>query len=227
MPKVTPETVAAETAAARRRRATTILRRLRTRYEPVCALRHENPLQLLIATILSAQTSDEQVNRVTPALFERFPDAAAFAEASQEELEAAIATIGLFRNKAKNIRGACRMIVEEYGGEVPDTMPELLRLPGVARKTANVVLGTAFGKATGVVVDTHVQRLAGRMGLTSAETPERIERDLMELLPRSRWIEAGHNLIWHGRKCCGARRPHCSDCVCADLCPRLGVEEFD
>ncbi|MBI2298534.1 MAG: endonuclease III [Armatimonadetes bacterium] len=225
MAKLTADSVAAETAEQRANRGSTILRRLRTRYDPVCALVHHNPLQLLIATILSAQTTDEQVNKVTPELFRRYPGAAAFAATSQEELEGAIASIGLFRNKAKSIRGACAMIVEQFGGEVPRSMKQLLKLPGVARKTANVVLGTGFGLATGVVVDTHVQRLSRRMGLTEEELPEKIERNLMQCFPKPRWIEAGHNLIWHGRKCCRAQKPQCSACVCADLCPRIGVED--
>lgn len=226
MARVTPETVAAETPDERRRRATTILRRLRTRYDPVCALVHDNPLQLLIATILSAQATDEQVNKVTPALFRKYPRAEDFAAASQSEMEQDIGSIGLFRNKAKSIRACCGLLVERHGGEVPETMPELVQLPGVARKTANVVLGTALGKATGVVVDTHVQRLSYRLGLTGEQqNTDRIERDLMAVFPRSRWIEAGHNLIWHGRKCCRARKPSCDECVCADLCPRLGVDQ--
>lgn len=224
MAHLSPDDVAAETPDARRSRAATILRRLRTRYEPVCALFFNEPWQLLIATILSAQTTDEQVNRVTPELFRRYPTPAALAAAGQSEVEEAINSIGLFRNKAKFIRGACQRIVEVYDGELPQTMKELLTLPGVARKTANVVLGTGFGKATGVVVDTHVQRLSQRLGLTAEQAPEKIERDLMECLTRSRWVEAGHNLIWHGRKCCPARKPRCSECVCGDLCPRIGVE---
>ncbi len=225
MAKVTADTVADETTEARRRRASTILRRLRTLYEPRCALLHANPLQLLVATILSAQTTDEQVNKVTPELFARYPDAAAFAAASQEELEQAIAAIGLFRNKAKSIRGACAMLVEQFGGDVPERMADLVKLPGVARKTANVVLGTAFGRAEGVVVDTHVQRLAWRLGLTAEEVnTAKIERDLMAAYPPSNWIDLGHLLVWHGRKCCTARKPQCSTCHVAELCPRQGVD---
>ena len=174
---------------------------------------------------MSAQTTDEQVNKVTPGLFAKYPDAAAFAAAEPAELEQDLNRIGLFRNKAKSIRGACRLLVEQHGGEVPASMPELLKLPGVARKTANVVLGTAFGLASGVVVDTHVQRLSGRLGLTAETTnTDKIEKDLIAAFPRDRWVEAGHNLIWHGRKCCAARRPDCANCVCADLCPRIGVD---
>ncbi|MCC7490972.1 MAG: endonuclease III [Fimbriimonadaceae bacterium] len=222
--RFTAAALAAESLPERQRRASTVLRRLRTLYEPRCALLHDDPLQLLVATILSAQTTDEQVNKVTPALFARYPTAAAFAAAGQDELETAIGSIGLFRNKAKSIRGACQLLCEEYGGVVPATMPDLLRLPGVARKTANVVLGTAFGKAVGVVVDTHVQRLSNRLGLTAeSDNTNRIEQDLMTVLPRSRWIEAAHNLIWHGRKCCRAQRPNCAGCLVADLCPQVGV----
>jgi endonuclease-3 len=215
---------AAETPEQRRQRASTILRRLRGEYDAHCALVHQTPLQLLLATILSAQCTDEMVNKVTPALFSRFPDAASLAEASQEEVETLINSLGLFRNKAKSLRGCCALIMSEFGGEVPRTMAELTRLPGVARKTANVVLGTAFGIPSGVVVDTHVQRLSGRMGLSQQSDAVKIERDLMAILPKDRWIEAGHNLIWHGRKCCAARKPACERCVVGDLCPRVGVE---
>lgn len=226
MPKrLTPESVAAETPEQRRRRAATILRRLREHHDPVCALHHQTPFQLLVATILSAQTSDEQVNKVTPALFARWPDAESLAAASQEEVESVIASIGLFRNKAKSIRGAAQRIVEEYGGELPRKMDDLLTLPGVARKTANVVLGTGFGVTSGVVVDTHVARLAARLGLTEQTDPPKIEQDLMAAFPRSRWIEAGHTLIWHGRRVCPARKPSCSVCFLTDLCPHIGVEE--
>jgi endonuclease-3 len=219
------EKLADESLAERSRRASTILRRLRTVYDARCALLHDNPFQLLVATILSAQSTDEQVNKVTPGLFAAYPDPAAFAAATQAELERAIGSIGLFRNKAKSIRGAAARIIEVYDGEVPRTMPALLTLPGVARKTANVVLGTAFGKATGVVVDTHVKRLSFRMGLTAEEqNTDRIEKDLMQVINRGRWIEAAHNLIWHGRRVCDARKPRCSGCLVADLCPRQGVE---
>lgn len=220
---VTPESAAAETIEVRKRRASTILRRLREHHEPVCALMHSNPFELLVATILSAQSTDEQVNKVTPGLFAKYPDAAAFAAASQTEMEQAINNIGLFRNKAKSLRGAARMIVDEFGGTVPKTMKQLLRLPGVARKTANVVLGTGYGIASGVTVDTHVTRLAFRLGLTTETDPPKIERDLMALFPRSRWIEGGHTLIWHGRRVCGARRPDCTGCFLSDLCPKNGV----
>ena len=225
MPRyLSPQDLAAETDEARRRRVSTLLRRFRGEYDAVCGLRHEGPLQLLVATILSAQCSDEMVNRVTPALFEQFPDAAAFAAAEQADIEAAINSLGLFRNKAKSIKGACTLLCEQHGGQVPSAMDALLALPGVARKTANVVLGNAFGIASGVVVDTHVQRLSQRLGLTAQTDPVKIERDLMALVPRERWVEASHTIIWHGRKCCAARKPACDRCLVADLCPRVGVD---
>lgn len=225
MARLSLEDLPHETIDQRKQRASTILRRFRTVYHAECALLHDNPFQLLIATILSAQSTDEQVNKVTPALFAAYPDPAAFAAASQEEMERAIGSIGLFRNKAKSIRGTAQRIVEVFGGEVPRRMPDLLTLPGVARKTANVVLGTAFGIASGVVVDTHVKRLSYRFGFTAeAQNTDRIEQDLMAILPRQRWVEAGHNLIWHGRRVCDARKPRCSDCLVAELCPRQGVE---
>lgn len=225
MARFTIDDLSNESLDQRKQRASTILRRFRTVYHAECALIHDNPFQLLIATILSAQSTDEQVNKVTPGLFAAYPDPQAFAAATQDEMERAIGSIGLFRNKAKNIRGAAQRIVDEYGGEVPAKMKDLLTLPGVARKTANVVLGTAFGIASGVVVDTHIKRLSYRLGWTTEENnTDRIEKDLMELLPRNRWVEAGHNVIWHGRRVCDARKPRCSDCLVAELCPRQGVE---
>jgi endonuclease-3 len=201
-----------------------IIRRLERIYPaPRCALDHRNPLELLVATILSAQCTDERVNRVTPELFRRYPDAAALAAASQAELEAVIRPTGFFRNKASSIRGCCRLLVERHGGAVPRTMDALTALPGVARKTANVVLGNAFGIAAGVVVDTHVRRVAFRLGLTGATQPEKIERDLMALAPAAHWINLSHWLIFHGRNTCRARRPACDGCPLTDLCPRKGV----
>ena len=225
MAKFSLAKLAEETLDEKQRRASTILRRLRTVYHAECALLHDTPFQLLVATIMSAQSTDEQVNKITPGLFEKYPDPPAFAAATQAEMEQAIGSIGLFRNKSKFIREAAQRIVDEYGGEVPQSMDDLLTLSGVARKTANVVLGTAYGKATGVVVDTHVKRLSYRMGLTAEDSnTDRIEKDLMQVVTRSRWIEAGHNLIWHGRRVCDARKPKCSDCLVAELCPRQGVE---
>jgi endonuclease-3 len=183
-----------------------------------CALRHENPFQLLISTILSAQCTDERVNIVTATLFPKYPNAKAFAYANPKELEQDIRPTGFFRNKTKSIMGASKKIVEEFGGHVPKTMEEILTLPGVARKTANVVLGTAFGIASGVVVDTHVQRLSGRLDLSKNTDPKKIEQDLMAVIPRERWILFSHQLIWHGRRVCQARKPNCMQCNLESLC---------
>jgi endonuclease-3 len=197
-----------------------ILRLLHAAYpDAACALDHRNALELLVATILSAQCTDERVNKVTPALFARFPDAQALAEADRTELEEMIHSTGFYRNKAKNIQEACRRLVTVYDGQTPANMADLLTLPGVARKTANVVLGTSYGIADGVVVDTHVKRLSERLGLTTQSDPEKIERDLMALTPQDEWIDLSHLLIFHGRRVCDARKPKCSACVIADLCP--------
>jgi len=190
-----------------------------------CALAHSNALELLVATILSAQCTDNRVNSVTAELFKKYRTAKDFADSDPEELEAAVRSTGFFRNKAKSIRGAAARIVEEHGGEVPSTMEELLELPGVARKTANVVLGTWFGKATGVVVDTHVQRIAQRLQLTREDDPKKIEQDLMRLLPIEEWINFSHRLIWHGRRICTARKPKCGECPIAAECPSAGKIE--
>jgi endonuclease-3 len=201
-------------------RARDVLQRLRKEFpEAKCALEHETPHQLLVATILSAQCTDEMVNKVTPELFRRYPTAEALAKARRPDVEKLVKSTGFFRNKAKNITGMAKTVVSDFEGRVPQTMDELLTLPGVARKTANVVLGVAFGKAEGVVVDTHVHRLTRRLGLTKEEDPKKIERDLMELLPREDWIDIGHLLIWHGRRVCGARKPLCEQCVLRDRCP--------
>jgi len=188
-----------------------------------CALDHKDPLQLLIATILSAQCTDVRVNLVTPELFRKYRSAEDFANASQADLERIIHSTGFFRNKAKNIRAACQTLSTEFKGKVPKTMDELLGLPGVARKTANVVLGTAYGIPSGVVVDTHVFRLSHRLGLTSANTPEKVEQDLMTLVPQDEWINFSHRLIHHGRRICTARNPQCARCVLSELCPKVGV----
>ncbi|MCX7914788.1 MAG: endonuclease III [Verrucomicrobiae bacterium] len=202
-----------------------IIQKLRRAYPDAnCALHHRNPLELLVATILSAQCTDERVNQVTPALFARYRTAADYANAPSGELEEMIRTTGFYRNKARALRECCRAIVERHGGQVPDTMDALVTLPGVGRKTANVVLGVAFGKAEGIVVDTHVARLARRMGLTRQTHPEKIEADLMKIVPRRDWIDFAHLLIWHGRKRCNARRPGCIECEVANICPKIGVK---
>ena len=184
-----------------------------------CELDYRNPLQLLIATILSAQCTDKRVNMVTPALFKKYKTAADYAKAPQTELEKAIKSTGFFRNKTKSIRAATSTIAEKFGGRVPETMEELRELPGVGRKTANVVLGNAFGKNEGIVVDTHVTRLSQRLGLTKRKDAEKIERDLMKLVPREHWTNWSHWLIWHGRRRCFARKPDCSQCEIFRLCP--------
>jgi len=187
-----------------------------------CELNHANALELLVATILSAQCTDKMVNRVTPALFQKHRTAADFAAADLAGLENDIRSLGFFRNKARSVRGCCRELVERHGGEVPRTMAELTALPGVGRKTANVLLGNAFGVNEGLVVDTHVTRLAGRLGLSRQRQPERIEQDLMKLVPRDQWAMFSHWLIWHGRRRCLARNPDCAGCELAALCPSVG-----
>ncbi len=206
-----------------RDRANAILRRLKRLYPDAhCALHHDNPLQLLVATILSAQCTDARVNLVTPALFARYPDARAFAEANPKELETAIQSTGFFRNKARNIIACCRQIVEQHGGHVPATMEELVALPGIGRKTANVILGNAFD-TPGIPVDTHVGRLSRRMGLTEHDDPVKVERDLMELVPRKDWTMFGHQMIFHGRQVCKAVKPGCERCTLAAVCPKIGT----
>jgi endonuclease-3 len=186
--------------------------------DATCALLHENPFQLLIATILSAQCTDAVVNIVTETLFAKYPTPKDLAYANPNELEQDIRPTGFFRNKTKSIMGASKRVIEEFGGDVPKTMDELLSLPGVARKTANVVLGTAFGIASGVVVDTHVMRLSNRLDLTKNTDPKKIEQDLIQIIPRERWILFSHQLIWHGRRVCQARRPKCIECNLERLC---------
>jgi endonuclease-3 len=203
-----------------RERARKITSLLKREYpEARCSLNFTSPLELLVATILSAQCTDERVNVVTETLFRKYREAGDYARADAAELEADIRSTGFFRNKARAIQGACRMIVERYEGRVPARLDELLELPGVARKTANVVLGNAFHVASGIVVDTHVARLSQRLKLTEHEQPEKIERDLMELIPRRDWIAFSHLLIAHGRRVCKARTPLCSECVLERLCP--------
>ena len=196
--------------AERKQRTAKIVRALAKEYPTAeCALNHKSPFELLVATILSAQCTDERVNMVTPALFKKYPNAAAFAAAPQPAIEKAIQSTGFFRNKAKSIKAASQALVERHNGQVPQTLEEMVELAGVGRKTANVVLGVAYGKATGVVVDTHVGRLSRRLALTTNDDPVKVEADLMELLPQSEWIDFSHRLIHHGRRICTARKPKC------------------
>ena len=206
------------------RHAARLLRRLVRLYpEPRCALDHRDPFELLAATVLSAQCTDVRVNQVTPALFARFPDAHALAGGEQGEVEALIRPTGFFRAKAANLIGLAKALVERHGGAVPPDLDALTALPGVGRKTAHVVLGNAFGIPSGVVVDTHVKRLAFRLGLTDHADPVKVERDLVAVLPRSSWIDFSHRLIEHGRKTCGALRPRCGDCPLEPICPKKGL----
>ena len=206
-------------------RVRSILAGLEDLYPDVdCELDRDTPYQLLCATILSAQCTDERVNKVTPELFRRYPTPEAMAKAPLRTLEKVIRSTGFFRQKAKSLKGTAIALLAKFGGEIPKTIPELTSLPGVARKTANVVLGTAFGIADGVVVDTHVQRLAMRLGLTRATDPTRIEQDLIKVLPRDSWIRTSHQLIWHGRRVCFARKPDCANCTLAPFCPSAFLE---
>jgi endonuclease III len=206
-------------------RTRNIIARLKKQYpDAKCSLNHSNPLELLIATILSAQCTDERVNIVTADLFRKYHSCADYLKVPTSELQNDVRTTGFFRNKTKSIQGACKVLNEEYGDRVPETMEELLQLPGVARKTANVVLGNAFGIASGVVVDTHVSRLSQRLGLTANKTPEKIERDLVELLPRKDWIDFSHLLIYHGRQVCKARKPLCERCAVEKYCPSSRIK---
>jgi endonuclease-3 len=212
--------VTRRTQSAQKQRSLEVLTRLKRLYpNATCSLDYETPVQLLVATILSAQCTDERVNKVTPDLFARFPDAPALAEADREELQALVRSTGFYRNKAKNIQGACQKIVTDFGGEVPQTMEALLTLPGVARKTANVVMAHAFGINAGVTVDTHVKRLSNRLDFTRQDNPVKIERDLMAVLPQPDWENWSIRLIYHGRAVCMARNPQCDRCELADLCP--------
>jgi endonuclease III len=207
-----------------KKQAAEIIKRLKKAYPDAhCALNHTSPFELLVATILSAQCTDARVNIVTADLFRKYRRPEDYLKVSQVELETDIRTTGFFRNKARNIQAACKRIVKEYGGKVPKTMDELLTLGGVARKTANVVLGNAFGVASGVVVDTHVGRLSQRLGLTRNTDAVKIEKDLQQLVPKKDWIMFPHWLISHGRQICIARKPRCSECVLNDICPKIGV----
>ena len=208
----------------RMQRALKIARQLAKTYaDAECALNHSSPFQLLAATILSAQCTDERVNMVTPALFAKYPTPAALAAAKQADVEKIVQSTGFFRAKATNLRGMAQALVEQFGGELPRTLEEMVALPGVGRKTANVVLGTAFGLPTGVVVDTHVKRLTRLLGLTKNLDPVKIEHDLAALLPKSEWINFSHRLIHHGRRICNARKPNCPECPLLKLCPRVGL----
>jgi endonuclease III len=210
----------------KKQRALEILRRLQTYYpDATCSLDYQTPVQLLVATILSAQCTDERVNMVTPKLWKRFPDAPSMAYADLEELEELVRSTGFYRNKAKNIQGACRRIVEEFGGEVPNEMDKLLSLPGVARKTANVTLAHAYGIIVGVTVDTHVKRLSYLWGLSKHTDPIKIEQDLMKLLPQPNWEQYSIMSIYHGRAICNARKPDCPNCQFADICPSADQAE--
>jgi endonuclease III len=201
------------------KRVAAILTKLDEAYpNATCELNHENAFQLLIATILSAQCTDVRVNQVTETLFMKYPDPKAFAYATPSEMEQEIRPTGFFRNKTKSVMGASKAIIEEFGGQVPRTMEEILTLPGVARKTGNVVLGTAYGIASGVVVDTHVLRLSKRLDLSRNEDPKKVEEDLMKIIPKEKWIQFSHQLIWHGRRVCFARKPKCVECNMESLC---------
>jgi len=210
---------------AQKRKAARLYKKLDELYpDAECALIHKNPFELLVATILSAQCTDVRVNIVTPPLFKAYPTPKKMAAAKITHLETLVKTTGFFRNKAKNIKGAAMAIEQEYGGRVPETMDELLTLPGVARKTANVVLGNAFNKNIGVVVDTHVGRLSVRLGWTQAKDPKKVERDLMALFPNKHWTQLSHLLIHHGRGPCKARSPKCDSCPLLKSCPQVGIE---
>ncbi len=211
-----------------KRHAAKVVRALQRDYpDATCALSFNTPLDLLIATILSAQCTDERVNLVTKDLFRRYRTAADYATVRLPTLERAIRSTGFFRNKAKAIRECCRQLVEEHEGDVPQDLDQLVRLPGIGRKTANVVLGTAFGIPTGVVVDTHVTRISRRLGMTQHKDAVKIERDLMDQLPRKEWIDFSHRMIHHGRRVCSARRPQCETCSMLKFCPRIGVKAAD
>jgi endonuclease-3 len=215
-----------ESAEQKKKRTLKIIAGLEKAYPDAhCELDHSSALELLIATILSAQCTDKRVNMVTPVLFKKYPSAAAYAQANQSELEREIKSTVFFRNKSKSIRTACHALVEKHNGQVPRTMEELVTLGGVGRKTANVVLGNAFNINVGVVVDTHVGRLSRRLGLTREESAEKVEQDLINLVPQDKWTLFSHLLIWHGRRRCYARNPDCVNCEVKDLCPRIGVVE--
>jgi endonuclease-3 len=213
-------------SAERKRHAAKVVRALTRDYpDATCALDFETPLELLIATILSAQCTDERVNMVTEKLFQRYRTAADYARTRLSTLEKEIRSTGFFRNKAKAIKECCRRLVDDYDGQLPQDIDRMVELPGIGRKTANVVLGTAYGIPTGVVVDTHVGRLSRRLGMTEQKNPEKVEAELMDQLPTKEWIDFSHRMIHHGRRVCTARRPHCGDCSMSPFCPKMGVDE--
>jgi endonuclease III len=209
-----------------KRHATQVVRRLRKEYpDATCSLDFRNPLELLVATILSAQCTDQRVNLVSKTLFPKYPTAAHYARSPLAELERDIQSTGFYHNKAKNIQACCRILAEQYGGEVPRDLETLVELPGIGRKTANVVLGTAFEIASGVVVDTHVARVSRRLGLSCEKDPKKIEKDLMALISRNEWVAFSHRVIQHGRRVCAAKKPQCDACPLNDICPRIGIEK--
>ena len=212
----------------RKSRARSVIRQLKKIF-PVaeCALHHESAFQLLVATILSAQCTDERVNMATPELFRKYPDAAALKASTQKAVEKIVKPLGFFRNKATNIRAMAARLVDEFNGEIPQDIDKLVSLPGVGRKTASVVLGTWYGIPSGVVVDTHVRRISNLLGLTDSQNPEIIERHLMAIIPQKEWIEYSHRIIYHGRQTCIARRPQCADCGLLKWCPRVGLNPLD
>ena len=211
----------------RRARVRKVIRRLKKEFPRAeCALQHESAFQLLVATILSAQCTDVRVNMATPELFQKYPDAVSLSRATQPAVEKIVKPLGFFRNKASNIRAMAQVLTNDFDGQVPQDLEELVSLPGVGRKTASVVLGTWYGIPSGVVVDTHVKRISNLLSLTESKNPEIVERDLMEVLPKKEWIEYSHRIILHGRRTCVARRPRCSDCVLLTVCPRAGLPEI-
>ncbi len=213
--------------ADRKQRAKSVIRILKKIFpEAECALHHESAFQLLVATILSAQCTDERVNQSTPELFREYPDPVALAASSQADVERIVRPLGFFRNKATNIRGMAQGLIDRFDGEIPQDIEQLTSLPGVGRKTASVVLGTWYGIPSGVVVDTHVRRITNLLGLTTSQNPEIIERDLMQIVPKSEWINFSHRLIHHGRQTCIARRPQCTACDLLKYCPRTGLDSL-
>ncbi len=217
-----------ESLVEKKKRARKIVQALKKAYpKATCALNHRSPFELLVATILAAQCTDERVNQVTPELFAKYPTAEALAKARQQDVERLIQSTGFYRNKATALRQVARALVERHGGEVPRSLEQLVQLPGVGRKTANVVLGTACGIPSGIVVDTHVKRIARRLGLTTNTNPDKIEQDLVELVPKAEWIDFSHRLIQHGREVCTARKPNCLECPLLKYCPRCDLPPLD